>query len=191
MIEAGGSGTVLARSRSRRRMTEMGDGARPNSGPAGGLLHEEEPFCLSRRKGAMMSTGVHVWMGIAVGGMVGALARYGVTAGLASLLGTSFPWGTLAVNLLGSYLLGLIGAWNEVSLAPSVVRTALGTGLVGAFTTFSTLQWELLVYLRHGQWKETLLYVGVSLGLGLLLIWLGLTTGQVVLVRASMRGDGP
>ncbi|MFO7247086.1 MAG: CrcB family protein [Bacillota bacterium] len=131
-----------------------------------------------------MSTSAFVWLGVAVGGTIGALARFAVSTGLTGWLGSGFPWGTLAVNLLGTFFLGVVGAWNQAGRGPSVLSTAVNTGLLGAFTTFSTLQWELLTYFRQGQWKKALLYEGVSVGLGLVLIWLGYAAGQFVLARS-------
>ena len=77
---------------------------------------------------------------VAVGGAAGAAARFAVTLWLAHRLGGPLPWGTLAVNVLGSFVLGVV-----VGFAPSPsVRALLGTGFCGGFTTFSTFAVETL-----------------------------------------------
>jgi CrcB protein len=81
---------------------------------------------------------------IAGGGAAGALARYGTTLALARWLGPAFPWGTLAVNGLGSFLLGALVALGEADRAGPTARALVGTGFCGAFTTFSTFSVETL-----------------------------------------------
>lgn len=111
---------------------------------------------------------------VAVGGMVGTLGR----AGLAEVLPHSsgeWPWSTLLVNLLGSFvlavLLELLGRLRR-GLVP--LRLALGTGLLGGFTTYSSFAVETADLLRTGQSLLALLYVLVSLGGGLVLALVGL-----------------
>ena len=129
------------------------------------------------------------WLWIAAGGAIGAVARYGCTIVLATQWGSAFPWGTLTVNLVGSFLLGLIGARAELAAPAPLLRLALGTGLIGAFTTFSTMQWELLLLLREQQWRTAAIYLIVSLTLGLLMVWLGHAAGSAAWLR-SVRGGG-
>lgn len=82
-------------------------------------------------------------LAIAAGGAIGALARYGVTLLLAHRIGTSFPWGTLAVNGAGSLLLGLlVGLADADPRLPPAAKALVGTGFCGAFTTFSTFSVE-------------------------------------------------
>jgi CrcB protein len=81
---------------------------------------------------------------IAVGGAAGALARYWTTLLLVRWLGPAFPWGTLAVNGIGSFVLGVVVALGELDRAGPTARALLGTGFCGAFTTFSTFSVETL-----------------------------------------------
>jgi fluoride exporter len=83
-------------------------------------------------------------LAIGVGGAVGAVARYGTTLAMARWLGPAFPWGTLAVNGLGSFVLGAVVALGELDRAGPTTRALLGTGFCGAFTTFSTFSVETL-----------------------------------------------
>lgn len=129
------------------------------------------------------------WLWIALGGALGALARYGLTRAAAGVLGATFPWGTLMANLLGSFVLGVVGARSEVAAVSPELRLAIGTGILAAFTTFSSMQWEALELVRHGQWKEAVLYLTGSLLLGFLSIWLGFQAGHTVLTRGHVGPD--
>jgi CrcB protein len=90
---------------------------------------------------------------ICVGGAAGTGARYLLSGWALVALGISFPWGTLVVNLLGSFLLGLI---MQVGLATPVLsptlRLALTTGVMGGFTTYSTFNYETIRYAQDGSW---------------------------------------
>lgn len=119
------------------------------------------------------------WVLIGMAGAAGALARLvmggWVTRGVG---GPTFPWGTFAVNILGSFLLGMLtGLVLGRGTVPPGVKAALGTGFLGAFTTFSTWQVEMLrTYQkgeRHMAWANLLL----STGAGLLAAWMGVALG--------------
>lgn len=90
---------------------------------------------------------------ICLGGAVGTGARYLLSGWVLRLAGPGFPWGTLAVNALGSFLLGVI---LEVSLAtdlfPPTLRLALATGVMGGFTTYSTFNYETLQLFQQEDW---------------------------------------
>jgi fluoride exporter len=90
---------------------------------------------------------------ICLGGAVGTGARYLVSGWALALLGPAFPFGTLAVNMTGSFLLGGIMhlALTTGLLAPTL-RLALTSGVLGGFTTYSTFNYETLEYLRGGAW---------------------------------------
>jgi CrcB protein len=97
-----------------------------------------------------------------LGGMIGAPARYALDRLVQGRIGGAFPWGTLAVNLLGSMILGaLLGAG-----VPPGLRMLLGTGVCGAFTTFSTLGYETVRLLEDGSRLEAGLNAVGSLVLG-------------------------
>lgn len=115
---------------------------------------------------------------IFLGGALGALMRYGVSTGTHRIGGDSFPWGTLAVNLIGSFLIGALWGLFERIEVSQQMRHLLVTGMLGAFTTFSTYSLENLHLLRDGNWRYALLNIAVSTVGGLLLVLLGaLSTG--------------
>ncbi|KAB8183972.1 fluoride efflux transporter CrcB [Microbispora catharanthi] len=103
-----------------------------------------------------------------LGGIVGAPARYLADRLVQRLHDSVFPWGTLAVNLSGSLVLGLLlGARDDLGL-PAVMVTLLGTGFCGAFTTFSTFGFETVRLLEEGSVLEAGLNALGSLVLGVL-----------------------
>ncbi|HEY7323737.1 MAG TPA: fluoride efflux transporter CrcB [Streptosporangiaceae bacterium] len=112
-------------------------------------------------------------LAVLAGGMVGAPARYLVDRAIQARRDTVFPWGTLAVNLAGSLVLGfLLGAQRHLGLSPAVFAL-LGTGLCGGLTTFSTFSYETLRLLEDGAVSEAGLNVIGSLAAAVLLAWLG------------------
>jgi CrcB protein len=113
---------------------------------------------------------------VAVGGFFGAIARFGVSNWVRGKYPTAFPTATLFVNLLGSFLLGLmIGA----NLASSW-RLLLGTGFMGAFTTFSTFKLENIQLHANRNWKVMIPYLGISYTIGILLAFVGIKLGQIL-----------
>ncbi|NOY83829.1 MAG: fluoride efflux transporter CrcB [Nitrospirae bacterium] len=119
---------------------------------------------------------------IGLGGFLGAILRYWVSGWAQNLSGSaSFPYGTLAVNLMGCLAVGLLSQWAEVSqIITPETRLFLFIGLLGAFTTFSTFSNETLNLLRDGQTFLSLMNIGASLFLGLLAVWLGHRFGQII-----------
>lgn len=94
---------------------------------------------------------MHTILLIGAGGAIGALLRYAVSGVAYRFLGPSFPWGTLAVNVLGCFFIGLIWALAEESSVPSSARVFVLTGILGAFTTFSTFGLESINLFRDGE----------------------------------------
>jgi CrcB protein len=118
-------------------------------------------------------------LAIAAGGALGALLRFWVSGGVYQLLGRGFPYGTLAVNLLGSFLMGLLFVLlNERLAAAPELRAALLIGLLGAFTTFSTFSIETYHLIEQAAYLKALTNVLTSVLLCLLLAWLGLILGR-------------
>ncbi|GHF63667.1 CrcB protein [Deinococcus metalli] len=111
-----------------------------------------------------------IWIGIALGGALGALARYALNTLVQSRLAqgswAAFPLGTLLINVVGSFLLGLTIALNARGLISPELRLAFGTGFVGAFTTFSTFEWESDLLLRSGEGVRSALYIFGNLLMG-------------------------
>jgi CrcB protein len=110
---------------------------------------------------------------VALGGAVGAVARFAVSLWLAPATPDTFPWATFVVNLAGAFLLGIVVARYSAQPAQAGWYHLLGTGFCGAFTTFSTFSKETLVLLHHGRIGLALCYVLGSVLAGLLLAYLG------------------
>jgi fluoride exporter len=112
-----------------------------------------------------------VW--IAVFGALGSLARYGVGLAAKIWLGASFPFGTLAVNLVGSFILALVMTLALSGRVSEELRLAIGVGFCGAFTTFSTFELEVQQLIASGRPLEAFGYVVSSLALGFGAVLLG------------------
>ncbi len=119
-------------------------------------------------------------LAVALGGAFGAVSRYLISGWVARLTHESpFPYGTLAVNLTGSFLLGLMmGLGGEGRLLlPPAVRVVLGVGFLGAFTTFSTFSYETVEALRIGDLRVAIGNTLLSVVTALAACWLGLELG--------------
>ncbi len=102
---------------------------------------------------------------VCLGGAAGSGARYLVGVGLGRWLGTSFSWGTLTVNVLGSLLLGTVMELGlRLDAIPPEVRLFLAAGVMGGFTTYSSFNYELLGYLQRGAFAQGGLYLGATVG---------------------------
>lgn len=95
---------------------------------------------------------LHPFLLVAIGGALGSMARYGAAAGVNRWAQSAFPWGTLFVNIAGSFLIGLLmvwlmkaGEWRENA------RLLLVTGIMGGFTTFSSFSWETWKLIEDGR----------------------------------------
>ncbi len=119
---------------------------------------------------------------IAVGGSLGAIARYWVGSEVASRLGTKFPYGTFVINISACILIGfsLTYLGKRAELNPAW-RFLIPTGFIGAYSTFSTYEWETLSSLRDGAFSLAALYAIGSLILGLLAAWGGAMLAEVIL----------
>lgn len=115
---------------------------------------------------------------VAIGfaGALGALARYGVSLVALRWLGEEFPYGTLFVNLSGCFLLGVIAelTMEDAGLAPET-RAIVGTGFVGAFTTFSTFGVETYRAMQAGSWGVAASNVAINVVGGILLVAAGMS----------------
>lgn len=118
---------------------------------------------------------------IAAGGAIGAVLRYGVSGVAYRLFGETFPWGTLAVNVLGSFLLGLLWALSERMLFSPRLTAFLFIGVLGAFTTFSTYSLESFNLLRDGEIRLGLTNIIASNVLGLVVVLLGFVCARYIL----------
>ncbi len=105
---------------------------------------------------------------LVLGGSLGTLSRYYLSLGIQQWAGTHMPYGTLAANLIGCLLIGVLLAVTEKTewLSPGL-RLMLGTGFLGALTTFSTFELETFQLMRDDALGRALAYMGISLALGL------------------------
>lgn len=111
---------------------------------------------------------------IAVGGAAGACLRFFISQLMLQWFGKGFPFGTLLVNVIGSFLLGLTYALIESGQVEIVMwRTAVGIGLLGAFTTFSTFSLDTILLMQQGLWLKGLLNIILNLSCCLLAAWVG------------------
>ena len=119
-------------------------------------------------------------VGLLVAGGSGALLRYEVELGVRRRLGPGFPFGTLLINVSGSFVLGLlVGLAEHNGVRPDVV-TVLGTGLLGAYTTFSTFTFDIVGLTERGRVGAAAANLGASLVLGLAGAALGLAAGHAL-----------
>ena len=121
------------------------------------------------------------YLAVALGGALGAVARYGLSGWVQHFSGGIFPYGTLAVNVLGSFIIGLVLQMTTGRFVWSLeARLLLTAGFCGGLTTFSTFSYETLALLEDQQWLaaggNSLLNVLVCLAA----TWLGLTAGRLV-----------
>ncbi len=119
---------------------------------------------------------------IALGGATGALLRHFVAGSIMRVLGSGFPYGTFAVNMIGSLLMGvLITGFALKFEASQELRGFLTVGLLGSFTTFSTFSLETALMIERGDWQGAALYTGGSLVVGVLSLFAGMWLGKVLL----------
>ena len=118
---------------------------------------------------------------IGIGGFCGAIARYAVDTLVTDAARTAFPWGTLAVNVTGSFALGLLFALTaERGSLPEELRLPLGVGFLGAYTTLSTFALESLRLAESGSWGLAVANIGGSVLLGLAAVLLGVAIGRAI-----------
>jgi CrcB protein len=119
---------------------------------------------------------------VALGGALGSALRYLVATAALAWLGPAFPWGTLAVNLAGSFLIGLVQQLaTEGLLLGEDARLFLTAGVLGGLTTYSAFSYETVRLLETGAWWPAWLNVLLTTAACLTLCFLGLTTGRLLL----------
>ena len=123
-----------------------------------------------------MRTETLIVLAVALGSALGGVARYGLSGLVARSFGETFPWGTLIVNVLGSFLIGFVatltGPDGRVLVSP-VTRQFWMPGIFGGFTTFSSFSLQTLSLAQDGEWTRALANVTLSIALCLLGVWLG------------------
>jgi len=115
------------------------------------------------------------WLLVAMGGAIGAVLRFYISETLPS---EAFPWATLSVNLVGSFLLGVVMAATVSNVLGETQALFLGIGVLGAFTTMSTFSFETMTMMEAGRWRVAGFYVMLSAVVGPLLAWFGWKSGQ-------------
>jgi fluoride exporter len=117
---------------------------------------------------------------VGAGGFFGAISRYLVDGWVSGATGGGFPWGTLVVNVTGSFVLGLLFAASvERGVLPADIRAPVLVGFIGAYTTFSTLTLESWRLVESGSYALAIANMGGSLLLGLLAVIGGLLIGRL------------
>ena len=119
------------------------------------------------------------YIAIGVGGFAGAITRYAVGVYIGSRYGVGFPYGTFVINVSGSFLVGLILTLLARTTASPYWRYLLPIGFIGAYTTFSTFEYETLQAIQDGQLVTGLLNVTLSLIVGFGAVWLGSALGRI------------
>ena len=122
-----------------------------------------------------MQAAVLVFLGAGIGGVL----RHGVNLGFARFCGTAFPWGTLSVNVAGSFAMGLIAGWLAFKVEPAwapLLRLFLLTGILGGFTTFSAFSLDAALLWERGEGLLASGYVVGSVVLSLAALGLGLAS---------------
>lgn len=120
---------------------------------------------------------------IAAGGALGAVARFLVAGAVERWLGAEFPHGTLAVNVLGSFAMGVLIGVSAVAWSPSPeLRAAIAIGLLGGFTTFSTFSLDVAALTGRGEWAPAGIYIMASVFLSIGGLFAGLRATRWALV---------
>ena len=126
-----------------------------------------------------MST--YLW--IALGGALGSVARYGCSSLIASLFGETFPLGTLLINILGSFVIGVFAALTGPDgrvMVSGDIRQFVTIGLCGGYTTFSSFSYQTLALAQDGEYLRAGANVVASVVFCLLAVWLGVVAGQAL-----------
>ena len=118
---------------------------------------------------------------IGIGGFIGAILRYLISGYFYNLYGNKFPYGTLAVNIIGCLVLGffITLAEGKFIISPQA-RSFIAIGLLGAFTTFSTFSFETLVLVQRELYVSAFLNIFISISAGLLAVWLGIILAKLL-----------
>ena len=119
---------------------------------------------------------MQIYLWIALGSALGGAGRYWCSGVIARQIGETFPWGTLVVNVVGSFLIGVLATLSDPDgrlLMSPTLRQFFMLGVFGGFTTFSSFSLQVLNLVRDGQWVPASLYILGSVSLCLLGVWLG------------------
>nr|CAA6802412.1 MAG: CrcB protein [uncultured Thiotrichaceae bacterium] len=119
--------------------------------------------------------------GIMLGGAVGALLRFLASNAVYQLFGRTLPYGTLAVNVIGSFLIGLLSMYFiQRAMLDTPLAKGLMVGVLGAFTTFSTFSLDTFYLLEQGAWLKGVLNILLNVFLCLGAVWLGMLAAKIL-----------
>lgn len=124
-------------------------------------------------------------LAVASGGALGAVARYAASGWVQGATAGFFPWGTFAVNVTGSFVLGFAVVWLHATVASPEARQFVTIGMLGSFTTFSTYSYETVEMLRDGAWLRAGGYALGSLLLGLAAVAAGAALAATLIQARS------
>jgi len=120
--------------------------------------------------------GLITYLWVALGGALGSMARFGCSSLAANWFGQAFPWGTLIINVLGSFVIGFFAALTGPDgrmMVPGDMRQFVMVGICGGYTTFSSFSLQTLTLAQDGEFLRAGLNIGASVGLCLFAVWLG------------------
>ena len=124
----------------------------------------------------------YLW--IAIGSALGGVARYWFSGVVARLIGETFPWGTLFINILGSFIIGFVfsitGPEGRFDETPLDVRLFVMTGICGGYTTFSAFSLQTLTLFQDGAWLRGWTYIVASVTLCLIGVWAGYALAMAI-----------
>lgn len=125
---------------------------------------------------------MNAYLWIALGGALGSMARYATGIYVGRWLGSGFPWGTLLINIVGSFLIGVFAESFALRWDTSqVTRAFLIVGICGGYTTFSTFSLDMVTLFNRGEAVAAATYAGASVALGLAALYAGLHAVRLVL----------
>ncbi|HKJ45360.1 MAG TPA: fluoride efflux transporter CrcB [Balneolales bacterium] len=117
---------------------------------------------------------------VGVGGFFGSVARYLLSQLVQGNFLSSFPYGTMTVNILGCFIIGVIYALSTKGIVSPEYRVLLATGFCGGFTTFSSFSYESMTLLQDGQFLYASMYAGFSFFIGLLASYAGVISAKIL-----------
>lgn len=121
-------------------------------------------------------------LAVALGGALGSVGRYLLTSGIGAWLGAGFPYGTLAVNVIGSFVMGMVVELSALVWSPGpALRALLAVGVLGGFTTFSTFSLDVANLAERGDLAAAAVYMGASVSLSVAALFAGLHLIRAVL----------
>lgn len=123
----------------------------------------------------------YLWIGL--GGALGSMARHWSNGLVTRLAGAGFPWGTLIINMLGSFVIGLAASTMSAEgrfAADDTPRQFLMVGICGGYTTFSAFSLQTLALMQGGQWGAAAGNAALSVGLCMIAVWAGYALGLMI-----------